>query len=75
MSRRPALFRPAEITRAVVAVEKAGKTVSRVEIDHAGSLVMVCAGEDDDAPAGGALDLVAIARGEDGAKGKRARRS
>lgn len=65
-------FSPAQITRAVLAVKAAGERISRVEIDHTGGIVVVCVNpfEPED---GEDIDLVAIARGEDGSKGKRAR--
>ncbi|HEY8650733.1 MAG TPA: hypothetical protein VIL70_07445 [Chthoniobacterales bacterium] len=71
MTRARTPFRQVDIGRAIRAIEKAGKTVSRVELDHNGALVLVCQAEETKDRAKG-LDLVAIARGEDGAKGKRA---
>jgi hypothetical protein len=48
VSRRPAAFRQAAVSRAVRGVLKAGATVARVEIDATGKIVVHCS---DDAPA------------------------
>ncbi len=72
MSRARTPFRQTDISRAIKAVEKAGKSVARVEVDHNGRIVVIC-GEPEEVARTGTVDLVAIARGEDGPKGKRAR--
>ena len=44
-ARRPALFRQADVTRAVKAMEKAGKEVGSARIDKDGRIVVVCLSE------------------------------
>ncbi len=75
MSRAHQLFRQSDISRAIVAVEKAGKSVTRVEIDHNGSIVVDCSDPIDVVDPSDDLDLTAIMRGEDGTKRKRVRGS
>jgi hypothetical protein len=41
MSRGPATFKRRDITRAVKAIEAAGLSVARVEVDRAGKIVIV----------------------------------
>ena len=56
---RPCTFRQQDVTRALRAVDAAGRQVQRVEIDRAGKIVVVIVGEDDDAkPAPSASDIV-----------------
>jgi hypothetical protein len=43
--RRPALFRKADLARAVKAMEKAGKEVRSAKIDKDGRIVVVCVSE------------------------------
>jgi hypothetical protein len=45
MARGPAIFRQGDVTRAVGAVTAAGQTITRVEIDPNGKIVIVTAGE------------------------------
>jgi hypothetical protein len=42
MSRAPAKFRQADVTRAMRGAIKAGLSVSRVEIDRDGKIVVIC---------------------------------
>ena len=44
-ARRPALFRQADVTRAVKAMEKAGKEIGSARIDKDGRIVVVCLSE------------------------------
>jgi hypothetical protein len=43
MSRAPTKFRQADITKAIQGATKAGLSVSRVEIDATGKIVVICA--------------------------------
>jgi hypothetical protein len=45
VSRAPAIFRKADLKRAVEAVAAAGQVVARVEVDRDGKIVIVTAGE------------------------------
>jgi hypothetical protein len=45
MARARAIFRKADLRRAVEAVIAAGQTVARVEVDPSGKIVIVTAGE------------------------------
>ena len=45
MSRAPAIFRKADLQKAVEAVTAAGQVVVRVEVDRNGKIVIVTAGE------------------------------
>ena len=53
MPRTGCLFRGADVTRACKAAEKAGKKVTRVEIDKTGKIILVLGSDDetDTAPA------------------------
>jgi hypothetical protein len=67
MGRAPAKFRQADVARAIRGAIKAGLSVSRVEIDRDGKIVVICAG---DAPAieespDDALERLRRARGWD----------
>ncbi|MGA7668676.1 MAG: hypothetical protein WBW13_28160 [Pseudolabrys sp.] len=46
MPRARCRFTRADVTRAVVAVEKAGKKVARVEIDQTGKIIVFPGGDD-----------------------------
>ena len=45
MARAPAIFRKADLKKAVEAVAAAGQVVVRVEVDRNGKIVIVTAGE------------------------------
>jgi hypothetical protein len=45
MSRAPAIFRKADLRRAVEAVTAAGQVVARVEVDPNGKIIIVTVGE------------------------------
>jgi hypothetical protein len=45
VSRAPAIFRKADLQKAVEAVTAAGQVVARVEVDRNGKIVIVTAGE------------------------------
>ena len=45
MARAPAIFRKADLRRAVEAVTAAGQIVARVEVDPNGKIVIVTGGE------------------------------
>jgi hypothetical protein len=48
MARAPAIFRKADLRKAIEAVAAAGQTVARVEIDAEGKIVIVTTGELDE---------------------------
>ena len=48
MARAPAIFRRADLRKAIEAVAAAGQTVARVEIDPEGKIVIVTTGELDE---------------------------
>jgi hypothetical protein len=50
MSRAPAKFRQADITKAIRGATKAGLSVSRVEIDATGKIVVICSGDAPEQP-------------------------
>lgn len=76
MSRSDSVFRQADITKAVKAVTRAGQAVDRVEVDHEGKIVVVCAKEAAGTPAGNGLDLSALmGTDDDGPKKRRLRAS
>jgi hypothetical protein len=45
VSRAPAIFRKADLKKAVEAVAAAGQVVARVEVDRDGKIVIVTAGQ------------------------------
>jgi hypothetical protein len=45
VARAPAIFRKADLKRAVEAVAAAGQVIARVEVDPNGKIVIVTAGE------------------------------
>ena len=47
MARAPSTFRQQDVTRAVKAVAAAGVHIARIEIDKAGKIVIITAGETD----------------------------
>ena len=74
--RAVSLFKPSDIAKAIAAVEKAGKKVTRVEIGRDGGIVigMSCQDLESIEPHARDLDLIALARGEiNGKKGKNPR--
>lgn len=64
MSRRAAIFRQGDVTRAARGAVKAGLPVSRVEIDQTGKIVVICQSEQGEgAMAAPDLDALRRARG------------
>lgn len=73
--RAASLFKPSDIAKAIAAVEKAGKKVTRVEIGRDGGIIMGCQDLESIEPHARDLDLIALARGEiNGKEGKSPRR-
>jgi hypothetical protein len=65
MSRAPTKFRQADITKAIQGATKAGLSVSRVEIDATGKIVVICAEGAPDQSADGWEARLRKARGWD----------
>lgn len=50
MTRRPYTFKQQDVTRALRGAKAAGMNIQRVEIDQAGKIILVTAGETPSAP-------------------------
>jgi hypothetical protein len=57
MARGKLSFKKTDVTRAVKAVAAAGVKVARVEVDTAGKIVIIAAGEPESQLAGNELDM------------------
>lgn len=68
-ARRSALFKQADLTRAVKALQRAGLAVSGAEIDQAGKIVILTGRRSEETEARTASDVVAQRIAEIGAKG------
>jgi hypothetical protein len=58
MSRAPSTFRQQDVTRAVKAVTAAGVGIARVEIDKAGKITIIAAGDEPRGKEGNEWDRV-----------------
>jgi hypothetical protein len=56
MSRAPAIFRKADLRRAVEAVVAAGQVVARIELDPDGKIIIVTTGETEQKEEGNSWD-------------------